>query len=177
MTFFGVGTVIFAIASSSAFLSLPVYLNNTVLLTPSVTFAVFMFTSLFGALSYVIVERLSSGWRAGNAIKVASFIRAVLAILFLSLAFSSFFAPIVAVMLLSAAAFSASIYSVDRNTIIMDYSAEGTVGVHGALNRSGIVIGRLLTGLIPTIFGFNILFITASLLFFVSFTIFWKSVS
>jgi len=48
MTLFGVGTVIFAIASSSALLSLPIYLSDIILMTPSMTFAVFIFPSLFG---------------------------------------------------------------------------------------------------------------------------------
>jgi MFS family permease len=177
MTLFGVGTVIFAIASSSALLSLPIYLSDIILMTPSMTFAVFIFPSLFGALSSVIFDRWFSWRRVGNAIKVASFARAELILLFISLAFSSFLAPIAAVVLLSALSFSFSIYSVDRSTIIMDYSAEGTVGVHGALNRFGIVIGRLLSGLVPMIFGFNLLFITASLLSLISFTFFWKSIS
>jgi hypothetical protein len=177
MILFGLGSIVFALASSSAFSSIAVFFKDTVFMTPSVTFAVFMFRSLFGSFSYVIVERWLGSWRDGDAIKLASFTRAILVLLLLTLAFIPSLAPVIAVVVLSAVAFSWSIYSVDRSTIIMDYSPEGSIGIHGAMRRSGIVVGNLLSGFIPMMFGFNYLFIMASILFLFSFIIFWRSIS
>jgi hypothetical protein len=181
MILFGLGSIFFALATSSAFSSIAIFFNDIVLLTPSVIFAIFMFRSLFGSFSYIIVERWLGSWRGGDAIKIASFVRAVLVLLLLTLlltlAITPSIAPIIAVVLLSAVAFSWSIYSVDRSTIIMDYSPEGSIGFHGALRRSGIVVGNLLSGFIPMMFGFNFLFIMASILFLFSFIIFWRSIS
>jgi hypothetical protein len=174
---FGVGTLIFAIASSSAFLSLPIFFNAILLMTPSVTFAVLMFRSLFGAFSYIIVEKWSSQWRDGDAVKVASFARGILVLLFPTLPVLSLFAPLVAVVLLSAVALSWALYSVNRSTIMLDYSPTGSLGVHGALRKLGSMVGVFLSGLIPTLFSFNVLFVLASLLFVISFFIFWKSIS
>jgi MFS family permease len=177
MSLFGMGSIFFALATSSAFSSIAIFFNDIVFITPSVIFAIFMFRSLFGSFSYIIVERWLESWRGGDAIKIASFARAVLVLLLLVLAILPSLAPIIAVVLLSAIAFSWSIYSVDRSTIIMDYSPEGSIGIHGALRRSGIVVGNLLSGFIPMMFGFNFLFIMASILFLFSFIIFWRSIS
>ncbi|UCH02389.1 MAG: MFS transporter [Candidatus Bathyarchaeota archaeon] len=177
MALFGAGTLIFAIATSSAFPSLPFFFNNVIFMSSSVIFAIFMFRSFIGAFSYVVVERWLSKWRDGNAIKIASFARAGLVLLIASLALIASFAPVVAIVVLSAVAFSWSLYSVDRSTIIMDHSPEGSIGVHGALRRIGIVFGNLLSGLIPTMFGFNLLFVLTSALFLISFFIFCKGIS
>ena len=174
MVLFGAGSVVFAIATSSAFLTLPVFFTDVLNLTPSETFAVFIVRSLIGAFSYVIVERWLSEWRDGDAVKLASLTRALLVLLLIPLAMLPFL-PIMASVVLSAVAFSWSLYTVDRSTIIMAYASEGSTGIHGALRRGGSMVGGILSGLIPSLFGFNILFILASMLFAVAFMMFWRS--
>jgi MFS family permease len=86
MILFGAGSMVFAVATSSAFTPLPIFFTNVIHLAPSQTFAVFMVRSLFGAFSYVIVEKWLSERRDGDAVKLASFTRVLLVLLLIPLA-------------------------------------------------------------------------------------------
>jgi hypothetical protein len=172
---FGVGTFMFTLAASSAFGSLSVFLSTV--MAPSIIFSVFMFRSLFGTLSYVVVDRWLGAWRNGNAIKCASLARAILVLLLPCIALIPSLAPLLAIMVLSGVAFSRSLYSIDSNTIVLDYASTGSIGAFEALKRFGIVFGGFLSGVIPSILGFTSLFTIASVLFVISFTIFWTSIS
>jgi hypothetical protein len=59
----------------------------------------------------------------------------------------------------------------------MAYASDGSAGIHGALRRGGSMVGGILSGLIPSLFGFNLLFILASTLFGVAFVMFWRSMT
>jgi MFS family permease len=155
---------------------LPIFFTNVIHLAPSQTFAVFMVRSLFGAFSYVIVEKWLSERRDGDAVKLASFTRVLLVLLLIPLAVLPL-VPIMASVVLSVVAFSWSLYAVDRSTIIMAYASDGSAGIHGALRRGGSMVGGILSGLIPSLFGFNLLFILASTLFGVAFVMFWRSMT
>lgn len=177
MSLFGVGTLIFTMATSSAKSSLPIFLSNVTLMEPSTIFAVFFGRSIIGSISYLIVGRLIGEGGEVNAIKFASIIRAVLYILLPSIVFLHPLTLITAVILLSAITFSWSLYSVSSSTVIIDYTSEGSAGVYDALGSLGNVAGGLLSGLIPAMFSFKILFMATSALFLIASLIFWKSIS
>lgn len=178
MALFGLGTLIFMMARtmSSAFSSIPIYLRNVILMAPSIIFAISMVRSLFGTLSYLVISKWTYNWGSGNIVKIASLSRSAIMLLFPSIAFLSQATPILAVILLSTQAFFLSFYSAGSSTIVMEYASEGSIGVYEALSRLGSVVGGLFSGLIPAIFGFNPLFIMASVLFFLAFIIFWQSI-
>ena len=177
MTLFGLGTSIFILATSSAFSSLPIFLSNTIFMAPSTIFAIYFGRSLIGSISYVFVGKLSGEGGGGSAVKVASIARAVLVLLFISVSFSPLVGPIVIVLLLSALEVSWSLYSIGSSTVIVNYATEGSMGYYDALSSVGSVVGALLSGAIPAIFGFNFLFILASALFLVGFLVFSRASS
>ena len=177
MSLFGVGTLTFIMAASSAKSSLPIFLSDVTGMSPSTIFAIYFCRSFVGSISYVYVGRRIGEAGGGHAVKFASIARAVLVLLLPSIAFLPSLAPVVAVVLLSAITFSWSLYSVGSSTVIIDYSSEGSVGVYDALGGLGNVVGSLLSGLLPALFSFNLLFITASALLLFTFLIFWKSMS
>ena len=177
MGLFGLGTLIFAMASSAFGSSLPIYLSNVVFMAPSMIFAVFFGRSFIGSISYIVVSRFIGEEGGGNAVKMASITRAALVFILPSIAFLPPLAPIVAVLLLSAVNFSWSLYSVGKSVMVVDFASEGSVGIYDALGSVGSVVGGLLSGLIPAMFSFNLLFIIASTLFLIAFLIFWKSTS
>ena len=177
MVLFGLGTLIYTIAASSASLSLPIFLSKVTLSAPSMIFAIFTFRSLFRTLSYMVIGKWVSRLEGGNAVKVASIARGVLVLLLPSIVFLPRLAPIMAVGLLSTTAFSQSLYSIDSRVVFTDYASEGSVGVYEALGSLGSVVGGLLSGLIPAMFGFNLLFMGASALFLIAFSIVRKSIS
>jgi predicted MFS family arabinose efflux permease len=174
MALFGLGTTVFVMASSGAFSSLPIYLSSTALMTPSTIFAIYFVRSLIGSISYIIVGKII-GENGENAVKTASLARAILVLIFVSVAFFPLLAPIVTVILLSTLEISWSMYAIGSNTVIMDYASEGSTGFYDALGSVGNFVGVLLSGAIPAIFSFNILFILASALFLAGFLLFWKA--
>ncbi|MCJ7506495.1 MFS transporter [Candidatus Bathyarchaeota archaeon] len=177
MGLFGLGTLAFIMATSSAFSSLPIFLSNTIFMTPSTIFAIYFVRSFIGSISYVVIGKLMGEKGMENAVKVASIARAVLVLLFISVAFSPLLAPIITFLLLSTLEVSWSLYSIGSSTVIMDYATEGSTGYYDALSNLGNVVGALLSGAIPAIFSFNLLFILASALFLTGFFIFWKASS
>jgi len=174
---FGVGTLIFILASSSAFSALPIFLNEVIGMPPELIFAVFFCRSFVGAISFIVVGKLIGKGNEENAIKFASIARTLLVIILLLMVFLSKLSPILVVLFLSAVTFSWSLYDVGSTTIIMNYSNESSTGIYDALGGIGSVVGGLLSGLIPAIFGFNILFILALVLFSISAIMFWKAMS
>jgi hypothetical protein len=176
MTLFGLGTSIFIMGTFSAFSSLPIYLSNTIFMAPSTIFAIYFGRSLIGSISYLVVGRLVGGVEE-NAVKVASIARATLVLPFIGIAFYPSLAPVFTILLLSALEVSWSLYSIGSSTIIINGAAKGSTGYYDALNSIGNVVGTLLSGAIPAIFSFNILFILASALFLIGFLIFWKASS
>ncbi|MFH0897494.1 MAG: MFS transporter [Candidatus Bathyarchaeota archaeon] len=175
MTLFGLGTSIFIMGTFSAFSSLPIYLSNTIFMAPSTIFTIYFCRSFIGSISYVVVGRLIGEEGGKNAVKVASIARATLVLPFIGIAFSPLLSPIFTILLLSALEVSWSMYSIGSNTIIINYAAEGSIGYYDALNNVGNVVGTLMSGVIPAILGFNMLFTLASALFLIGFLIFWKA--
>ncbi|MEM2093913.1 MAG: hypothetical protein QXI32_01290 [Candidatus Bathyarchaeia archaeon] len=177
MVLFGLGTLIFTMASSAFGSSLPIYLSNVVFMAPSMIFAVFFIRSFIGSISYVVIGRLIGEEGGENAVKIASIARAVLVLLLPSIMFLQPLAPVVAVLILSAVNFCWSLYSVGKGIVIVGSASDSSTGIYDALANVGSVVGGLLSGIIPAIFGFNSLFAVASALFFIAFFIFWKSIS
>ena len=177
MSLFGIGTLTFIMAVSSAKSSLPIFLSEVPGMIPSMIFAIFFARSFIGSISYLIVGRLIGEGDGGNAVQFASIARVVLVLLLPTIAFFPPLTPIVAVLLLSATTFSWSFYSIGNSTVITEYASEGSAGVYDALGSLGNVVGGLLSGLIPELFNFNLLFITASALYLLAFFIFRKSIA
>ena len=177
MALFGLGTLIFTLASSAFGSSLSIFFSSVVLMSPPTIFTIFFGRSLIGSISYIVVGRLIGEEGGKNAVKVASITRAVLVFLLPFLVFLPQLVPIVAVSLLSAVNFSWSLYSLGYSTVIIDYATEGSTGVYDALGSFGSVVGALLSGIIPAMFSFNLLFMLASAMFLIAFLIFWKSIS
>ena len=176
MALFGLGTLIFTLASSAFGSSLSIFFSSVALMAPATIFAIFFGRSLIGSISYIAIGKLMGEEGGGNAVKVASIARAVLVFLLPSLIFLPQ-TPIAAVLLLSAINFSWSVYSLGYSTVVMDYAAEGSAGVYDALGSLGSVVGALLSGIIPAMFSFNLLFMVASAMFVIAFLVFWKSIS
>ncbi|MDQ1281383.1 MAG: hypothetical protein QG670_2648 [Thermoproteota archaeon] len=174
MAFFGLGTAIFIMAGASAFTSLPIFLSGTVLMTSSTIFAIFFCRSLIGSISYLFIGRVM-GSNGEKAVRVASLSRTLLVLSLISLSFLPWSATIVAIILLSLLEVSWSMYAIGNSMVVMENASGGSTGFYDALGNVGNVVGVLLSGAIPTIFSFNILFVMASALYLVGFVFFSKA--
>lgn len=169
------GFTMFSLAGTCAFTSLSIFLTRDVHLLASMVFTVLFFRSLAGTLSYIVIGRWIRGRSGEAAVSTASGLRVFLVLLLTAVPlFSAEMSPIIAAVILSAIAFSWSLFSVGRSTVIMECASEGSLGVYDALADFGGMVGGLLGGIIPAVYGFNILFLLASALFVLTFLLFFK---
>lgn len=169
----GLGFMAFSFAGNYAFTSFPVYLSQNASILPSTIFAIFLTRSVIGTFGYIIAGKLISGQNSDVAVKVATGMRILLALLLPTITLASFsLSPLIAAAILSLFAFSWSLYSIGRSTVIMEYAKEGTLGTYEALDGIGSMAGGLLGGAIPIIYGFNVLFFTSSVFFTFAFILF-----
>jgi predicted MFS family arabinose efflux permease len=175
MRLFAVGRAVFAFAASNAFTTLSIFLLSRASFTSSTIFLIFLIRSVFGSVSYLFIDRLF-GSNGGLSVKLGTIMRVVLVLLFpLTLLLPSPFSIIFAALLLSLIAISWSIYSVGYGLVTMLYAQPGSLGVYDALASVGGALGNYSGGLIPTLFGFETLFILSGVLFLVALILFYLS--
>jgi predicted MFS family arabinose efflux permease len=175
MRLFGLGRVIFALATSNALTTLSIFLLKGARFTSSLVFVVFQIRNVVGALSYLFVDRLV-GEKGEGAVKIGTFLRVIVigllpVVLWLPMPLS----VVAASIILSFVALSWSVYSVGVGVITLLYSAPGGLGFYDALASLGGAIGNYSGGLIPTLYGFETLFALSSLLFALALFLFYLS--
>jgi predicted MFS family arabinose efflux permease len=175
MRLFGLGRAVFAFAASNAFTTLSIFLLTRANFTNSLIFVVFLVRSVFGALSYLFVNQVF-GSNGGASVKLGTLMRVALVlmipfILLLPMPYSIVLAAIV----LSLIAVSWSIYSVGYGLVTLLYAQPGTLGLYDAFASLGGAVGNYTGGLIPTLYGFETLFILSGALFLVALILFYLS--
>jgi MFS family permease len=175
MRLFGVGRAIFAFATSNAMTTLSIFLLNRANYPSSLIFMVFLVRNIFGALSYLFVDRVFGG-NGGVSVKLGALMRVALVLLLpvtliLPMPVSAVFAAII----LSLVAVSWSIYYVGYGLVTILYAQPGSLGLYDAFANLGGAIGNYTGGLIPTIFGFEALFIFSGILYAVALVVFHLS--
>jgi len=175
MGLFGIGMTLFALAASNAFTSLPIYLRDRAMLSSSEVFGIFFIRSLVSTFSYLVVSSLVRGG-GGRAVKTAVTARAALIILLSVIpALAKPFSVMLALFLLSAVAFSWSLYSLGIDVVTVRHAASGSLGVYDAMASLGSSAGGFIGGAVPAIVGFEPLFVVSSVLFVASLLSFFAS--
>jgi predicted MFS family arabinose efflux permease len=175
MKLFGLGRAVFSFAASNAFTTLSIFLLSRASFTSSTIFLIFLVRSVFGSVSYLFIDRIF-GSNGGLSVKLGTIMRVVLVLVFpVTLLLPSPFSIILAAILLSLIAVSWSIYSVGFGLVTMLYAQPGSLGIYDALASVGGALGNYSGGLIPTIFGFETLFLFSGILFLVALILFYLS--
>ena len=175
MRMFGIGKALFSFAASNAFTTLTVFLLTRAKFTNSTIFAVFQVRSIIGALSYLFVGKIA-GSEGERPVLTATFMRIVLvASIPLVLTLPTPANVVAAAILLSLVALSWSIYSVGAEMVAVTYAASGSLGIFDAFASLGGALGNYSGGLIPTLFGFEVLFMISAALFALALLIFYVS--
>jgi predicted MFS family arabinose efflux permease len=173
MKMFALGRAVFAFASSNAFTTLSIFLLTRVGFTSSLIFIVFLVRSVFGALSFLFIDRIF-GSSGGVGVKVGTLLRVVLILMIpFSLVLPMPYSLIFMAITLSLVAVSWSIYSVGAGLVTILYAQPGSLGFYDALASVGGAFGSFSGGLIPTMFGFETLFFFSGVLFLVSLILFY----
>ena len=175
MKMFGLGRALFSFAASNAFTTLPIFLLSRANFPNSTIFTAFLIRSVFGATSYLIASRLVSA-EGGRAVKLSTGFRIILVNLLPLVVLTQMpLSVFVAAAILSLIAFSWSVYAIGVEMVTVSNAAPGSLGLYDALTGVGGALGALMGGLIPTLFGFEILFVVSSGLFALALITFYMS--
>ena len=175
MRLFGVGRAIFAFAASNAFTTLSIFLLMKANFPSSLIFMVFLVRNVFGGLSYLFVDRVFGG-NGGVSLKLGTVMRVLLVLLLpVTLILPMPISAVFIAVILSLVAVSWSIYSVGYSLVTILYAQPGSLGLYDAFASLGGAIGNYTGGYIPTIYGFEALFIFSGILFAVALVIFYLS--
>jgi predicted MFS family arabinose efflux permease len=85
------------------------------------------------------------------------------------------YSVIFAAVILSLIAISWSIYSVGYSLVTLLYAQPGNLGLYDAFASIGGALGNYSGGFIPTVFGFETLFIFSGILFLLALVLFYLS--
>lgn len=175
MKLFGLGRALFAFATQNFFTSLSIFLLTRAQLTTSTVFLVFLVRSIFGGLSYLFIDQIF-GSSGGFSIKVGTLLRALLVMLIpVTLLLPMPYSVVFAAIILSAVAVSGSIYLVGSSLVTLLNAQPGSFGLYDAFASLGGALGNYSGGLIPTMYGFEILFVISGVLFLGALLLFYLS--
>ena len=175
MVLFGAARAVFAFAASNALTCISIFLLRGVGLASPLVFAVFLARGIAGTASYLVAGRLTGG-DGSRAIKAGTLMRAVTVGLLPAVLFVPFPVNMVAAAaLLSVIALGWSVYSVGVGAATVIYAAPGTLGVYDALASIGGALGSYSGGFIPTLLGFEALFVLSAVFFAVALVLFYLS--
>ncbi len=175
MRFFGIGRAVFAFAASNAFTALSIFLLEKASFSSSTIFVVYLVRSVFGSLSYLFINRFF-GSNGGASVKIGTAMRVVLVFMLpITLVLPMPLSIVFAAVILSLVAISWSIYSVGYGLVTLIYAQPGTMGLYDAFASAGGAIGNYSGGLIPTLFGFQTMFIFSGIFFFIALVFFYLS--
>ena len=175
MRLFGAGRAVFAFAASNAFTALSIFLLQKANFSSSIIFMVFLVRSIFGSLSYLFIDSVF-GSNGGASVKLGTAMRVILVLMLpVTLLLPSPYSIIFAAVTLSLVAISWSIYSVGYGLVTLLYAQPGSMGLYDAFASAGGAIGNYTGGLIPTLYGFQNLFIFSGILFLIALVLFYLS--
>jgi MFS family permease len=175
MRLFALGRAVFAFAASNAFTTLSIFLLSKAKFTSSLIFVVFLVRSVFGAFSYLFIDQIF-GSNAGGSVKLGTLMRIILVLMIpVTLILPMPYSVIFAAVILSLIAISWSIYSVGYSLVTLLYAQPGNLGLYDAFASIGGALGNYSGGFIPTVFGFETLFIFSGILFLLALVLFYLS--
>ncbi|PVX24117.1 MAG: hypothetical protein CW691_08495 [Candidatus Bathyarchaeum sp.] len=167
------GLMLFSLATSMFFTPLPIFFAQSLSLSTSTIFALFLINSLGCLIGYVSMKRNHHNVNETSTTTRVSVLRGVLVFALLFVGYLSFtWAILLSVTVLVISGFIYALYSVSVLSLSMEVIPRGKAGVFTALLGAGSGIGCLTGPIIAENFGFSYMFIASATCFFFSFIAF-----
>jgi MFS family permease len=165
------GLILFSVATSMLFTPLPIFLSQELALPASMVFAIYVLNSCGGALGYVVVGKLLNS--AGRSrISRTIMARSVLAFLLIFVAQKPEYSSVFAATILILMGFVYALFLVLTLSLSMELISAGKAGLFNVLMGIGGASGSFLGPLLAQMFGFSVIFLTASVIFFFAYITF-----
>jgi len=173
MSAFCVGLLLFSLATGMLFTPLPVFFSDSLRLSQSVVFGVFVFNTFGGLMGYVLARRKAEQLDGKSVVKRANLVRCVLSLLLISAAvWASVFTLSLAVLVLAAMGLVYGFFLISTLSLSMEIIPEGKAGAFNAIVGLGGALGCFLGTYTAETYGFAVLFVVAGAGFFLSYIAF-----
>jgi len=170
---FCAGLLLFSLASSMLFTPLPVFFSKSLSVSQSLVFGIFVFNTFGSFLGYVLAGRRAQRLNGRTVVKRANLVRGVLSLLLIStVVWFSAFTLTLAVIALMVMGVVYGFFLISTLSLSMELIPEGKAGLFNALIGLGGALGCFLGTYMAENYGFQTLFLVASLGFFLSYIAF-----
>ena len=166
------GILLFPLASSMVFTSLPIFFSVNIGASSSLIFSILLIKSITILIGYTLLGKCQKE-KGLKIIKTASTLRMFFPILLLISGFLSFRLSLtLSSVALAIAGFTWPCFSVPSTVLWMEIAPEGTAGVYNACLTLGAALGSLLGGLIPSYYRYETLFVFSAFVYGLSLVFF-----
>ena len=163
-TIFCVGLLAFSLATSMLFTPLPVFFSDTLSLSQSVVFIVFIFSGLGSLSGYLWSGRMGQRLDNKRIVRSANLVRAAFSLLLITaVVWFSSFTLAVAVIALTIMGVAYGFFLISVLSSSMELIPEGKAGVFNAIIGLGGAVGCYLGTYIAQSYNFQTLFIISSI--------------
>jgi len=176
VSMFCAGLLLFSLATSMLFTPLPVFFSSPSMglgVSQSLVFGIFMFNGFGAFLGYVLAGRRVQQLNGRNVVKRANLVRGVLSLLLIStMVWFSVFTLSLAAITLMVMGVAYGFFLISTLSLSMELIPEGKAGAFNALLGLGGALGCFLGTYTAENYGFPLLFLMVSIVFFLSYIAF-----
>jgi MFS family permease len=169
---FGIGLLLFSLASSIFFTPLPIFFSQQLALPASMVFAVYMLNSGGGVAGYFFAGKSTMYTEEKVRIRRIVLFRSALVFLLVALVQIAVYPTVTAAVILILMGFAYALYHVSTLSLSMELIPTGRTGLFDVLVSAGGACGSFLGPLLAQMFGFLPQFLIASAIFFLAYVIF-----
>jgi MFS family permease len=169
---FGIGLLLFSLASSIFFTPLPIFFSQQLALPASMVFAVYMLNSGGGVAGYFFAGKSTMHTEEKVRIRRIVLFRSALVFLLVALVQIAVYPTVTAAVILILMGFAYALYHVSTLSLSMELIPTGRTGLFDVLVSAGGACGSFLGPLLAQMFGFLPQFLIASAIFFLAYVIF-----
>jgi MFS family permease len=170
---FCIGLLAFSLATSMLFTPLPVFFSDTLGLSQSVVFIVFIFSGLGSLAGYVWSGRMGQRLNNRKVVRGANLVRGILSLLLIIAAVEfSTLTLTLAVVALTIMGIAYGFFLISVLSVSMELIPEGKAGMFNALIGLGGAVGCYFGTYIAQSYNFQTLFIVSGIVFFIGYIAF-----
>jgi MFS family permease len=166
---FGVGMVLFSLASSTFLTPLPIFFAENLALPTSIVFLVYMLSSSGSMIGYFFISKQAASLNSRKQIRRMMLLRGFLLIVLVAAVQTAFSPTPIAGVILVLLGFAYAVYSILMISLSMEIVPAGRTGLIDVLVGLGAAGGSFLGPYLAETMSFLSMFLVASMIFLLSF--------
>jgi len=168
---FGVGLLLFSLASSLFFTPLPIFFSKELAFPASIVFMIYMLNSGGALAGYFFSVRIAMSPNAKTHMRRMVLLRSVLVLSLVAIVESAVSTTLLTAVILVSMGFAYAFYHILTLSLSMELIPAGRTGLFDVLVSLGAASGSFLGPFIAQIMGFFLQFLIASAIFFLAYLV------